>query len=92
MHCQLISLHILYIYINTIKDNIAFKWLTHSTLCFLKNMIICKFLKLPPIELAMKIVNFLKQENQIMKVEVVKPGFVNIFFIILFGKTNYVSI
>ena len=43
-------------------------------------MIICKSLKLPPIELAMKIVNFLKQENQIMKVEVVKPGFINIFF------------
>ena len=55
-------------------------------------MIICKSLKLPPIELAMKIVTFLKQENQIMKVEVVKPGFINIFFIILFGKTNYMSI
>ena len=28
----------------------------------------------------MKIVTFLKEENQIMKVEVVKPGFINIFF------------
>ena len=43
-------------------------------------MIICRSLKLPPIEVAMKIVTFLKQENQIMKVEVVKPGFINIFF------------
>ena len=43
-------------------------------------MIICKSLKLSPIELAMKIVTFLKQENQIKKVEVVKPGFINIFF------------
>ena len=40
----------------------------------------------------MKIVNFLKQENQIKKVEVVKPGFINIFFYNSFGKINYMNI
>ena len=43
-------------------------------------MIGCKFLKISPIELAEKIVIDLKHENQIKKVEVVRPGFINIFF------------
>ena len=55
-------------------------------------MIGCKFLKISPIELAEKIVIDLKLENQIKKVEVVRPGFINIFFTILFGITNYMSI
>ena len=55
-------------------------------------MIGCKFLKISPIELAEKIVIDLKHENQIKKVEVVRPGFIKFFFIILFGITNYMSI
>ena len=36
-----------------------------------------------------KIITFrLKEEDEIQKVEIKKPGFLNFFFMTLFGKTN----
>ena len=43
-------------------------------------MISCKYLKLSPMELA-KIITFrLKEEDEIQKVEIKKPGFLNFFY------------
>ena len=43
-------------------------------------MIGCKFLKISPMELAEKIAFDLQQDNQIKKVDIINPGFINIFF------------
>ena len=50
-------------------------------------MIGCKFLKISPMELVEKIAFDLQQDNQIKKVDIINPGFINIFFIILLAKT-----
>ena len=51
-------------------------------------MIFCKILKLAPMDLAEKIISYFKKENEIEKIEVIKPGFINFFLIIFFGKNN----
>ena len=43
-------------------------------------MIGCKLLKISPMELAEKIAFDLQQDNQIKKVDIINPGFINIFF------------
>ena len=43
-------------------------------------MIFCKILKLAPMDLAEKIISYFKKENEIEKIEVIKPGFINFFF------------
>ena len=42
-------------------------------------MVACKILKLSPIRLAEKIVNQLNKNKMILKLEIVKPGFINFF-------------
>ena len=43
-------------------------------------MIGSKILNCSPIELAEKIIFFLRDENQMEKIEIIKPGFINFFF------------
>ena len=49
-------------------------------------MIFCKILKLAPMDLAEKIISYFKKENEIEKIEVIKPGFIN-FLITFLAKT-----
>ena len=52
-------------------------------------MVACKILKLSPIRLAEKIVNQLNKNKMILKLEIVKPGFINFFLKVYFGRINY---
>ncbi|PDH56839.1 MAG: arginine--tRNA ligase [alpha proteobacterium MED-G10] len=51
-------------------------------------MVACKILKLSPIRLAEKIVNQLNKNKMILKLEIVKPGFINFFFKSLFWQNQ----
>ena len=49
-------------------------------------MIFCKILKLAPMDHRKDYILF-KKENEIQKIEVIKPGFIN-FFLIIFWQNN----
>ena len=51
-------------------------------------MIACKLLKTSPIRLAEEIVNQLNKNKMILKLEIVKPGFINFFFKSLFWQNQ----
>ena len=51
-------------------------------------MVACKILKISPISLAEKIVSRLNKNKSILKLEIVKPGFINFFFKNLFWQNQ----